>query len=312
MSGLAFDLSIVPLMLWRKTRWPALALMLTFHLANTQLFNIDIFPWLMISVTLILFYPDILPFRTSKHRHAMLDGCAIEGKPESGVDSAKPNVQSQPGKIGELSRWNRLVVRTVVAYAVVQLLLPLRPFFYPGVTNWTDEGKNFSWRMLSRDLRAIGPPRFLTRYRMKNRTMRDEIPFPDPSIWSKHWQYSTMLKNPDQLLQFVHWQADAMRRQGARDIEIRVLLKLSLNGRKPQDYVDPKYNLANEPRRLIAPYPWIVPLSVDFYDRRSGPATANDQSGNVSNSSARIESRPGEPPRLKAVDPSQSLARRAD
>jgi vitamin K-dependent gamma-carboxylase len=49
-GGLLFDLFIVPLLFWRKTRLLAFALAAAFHLTNNWLFNIGIFPWLAIAV----------------------------------------------------------------------------------------------------------------------------------------------------------------------------------------------------------------------------------------------------------------------
>ena len=56
-GGLLFDLLIVPLLLWRRTRPLAFLVALAFHLTNWYLFNIGIFPWLMIAATLLFFPP---------------------------------------------------------------------------------------------------------------------------------------------------------------------------------------------------------------------------------------------------------------
>ena len=57
-SGLLFDLLIVGVLLFRKTRLLGFVLCLVFHLLNASLFRIGIFPWLMILVTTIFFQPD--------------------------------------------------------------------------------------------------------------------------------------------------------------------------------------------------------------------------------------------------------------
>ena len=56
-GGVLFDLLIVPALLWRRTRIPALLLAVTFHLTNSQLFTIGVFPWLMIAATLLFLEP---------------------------------------------------------------------------------------------------------------------------------------------------------------------------------------------------------------------------------------------------------------
>lgn len=57
-SGLLLDLFIVPLLLWRRTRGIAFALITTFHLLNAHWFDIGIFPWFMILATTIFFAPN--------------------------------------------------------------------------------------------------------------------------------------------------------------------------------------------------------------------------------------------------------------
>ncbi|MEM9703912.1 MAG: HTTM domain-containing protein, partial [Planctomycetota bacterium] len=57
-GGLALDLVIVPLLLWRPTRRPAYLGAVLFHLTNATLFTIGVFPWFMILATLIFFPPD--------------------------------------------------------------------------------------------------------------------------------------------------------------------------------------------------------------------------------------------------------------
>ena len=57
LGGLCFDLFIVPFLLWRRTRPLAYLLALSFHLTNWYLFNIGIFPWLMIWATTLFFPP---------------------------------------------------------------------------------------------------------------------------------------------------------------------------------------------------------------------------------------------------------------
>src|SRR5262249_48717615 len=54
-AGAAFDLSIVPLLVWRRTRAFAYVLVVLFHAATALLFPIGIFPWLMIAATTIFF-----------------------------------------------------------------------------------------------------------------------------------------------------------------------------------------------------------------------------------------------------------------
>ena len=56
-AGAAFDLLIVPTLVWRKTRLAALVAAAGFHLTNHLLFQIGIFPWLALFATVALWPP---------------------------------------------------------------------------------------------------------------------------------------------------------------------------------------------------------------------------------------------------------------
>ncbi len=57
-AGAAFDVSIVPLLLWRRTRFVAWLALVAFHVSTWILFPIGVFPWLMIGVSTVFFAPD--------------------------------------------------------------------------------------------------------------------------------------------------------------------------------------------------------------------------------------------------------------
>ena len=59
-GGLMLDLLVVPLLLWRRTRLFAFAAAVVFNLINAVIFDIGIFPWLMLGALLIFFPPDLM------------------------------------------------------------------------------------------------------------------------------------------------------------------------------------------------------------------------------------------------------------
>jgi len=234
-AALLFDLFVVPLLFWRKTRLLALVAAGAFHFINSHLFHIDIFPWLMMGATVILFVPNWLPFRST-------------------LEDREADPVSPP------PLWYRqCVIRLIAVYVAIQILVPLRHYAYPGDVAWTNEGEQFSWRMLAR-VKSGSVPRFLVRYQLKGRLRRSEVPIPrEPNYWRQHWQFRKMLLDPDMILQFCHLSADHLRKKGADEIDIRALVPVSLNGRSPQLLIDPKTNLAAE-SRSFSHKRWILPL----------------------------------------------------
>src|SRR5678816_587106 len=59
-GGLLIDLLVVPLLLWRRTRLFAFIAAVLFNLINAVIFEIGIFPWLMLGALLIFFPPDLV------------------------------------------------------------------------------------------------------------------------------------------------------------------------------------------------------------------------------------------------------------
>ena len=233
-GGLLLDLFIVPALLWRKTRPYAFAAALMFHLMNSILFNIGIFPWFAIVATLMYFSPS-WPRR-------ILNWPRKEEKAES----------KSPGLSAQL-RGRRLTAAIFGIYFSIQILLPLRHFLYPGPVNWTEEGHRFAWHM-----------------KLRNKTSKANFVIRDPAS-GKSWtingreyitrrQLRKMGHRPDMILQFCHHLADQYRQKGYPDVEVRARIRASLNGRKRQLLVDPKVDLAAM-ERTLRHVPWIMPLT---------------------------------------------------
>jgi hypothetical protein len=145
------------------------------------------------------------------------------------------------------------------AYAVVQLLLPARALLYPGPAAWTEEGATFAWRMMLRDKR--GSVQFLVRNRVSGTTRRVS---PGPLLTK--WQLRTLVGTPDLILQLAHWLADRERERvggtGPDDVQVRAMTKVRLNGRPARPLVNPRVDLAHEPRTLRH-YTWVLPAPND-------------------------------------------------
>ena len=242
-GGVLLDLLIVPLLLWRRSRPWAFAAGLLFHGLNAILFDIGVFPWLMMAAT-TLFFPPCWP------RQVRL---LPARRPQSLDPSARPPVGRAAAVLAAAS-----------AYLLVQALLPLRHYAYPGDVSWTEEGHRFSWHMKLRDKEAQG--QFLITDPEDGRTWTVR-----PSAYLTVWQYPKMAAQPDMILQFAHYLAGRFRAAGHSRVEVRARVTASLNGRRPQLLIDPTMDLAAEPRSL-RPAPWILPLREPLSERATARA----------------------------------------
>lgn len=230
-GGLIFDLAIVPALLWRRTRLLAYFLALGFHLANSFLWHIGIFPWFMIGATL-LFFPADTARKTLFRR-----GIRSAGLTDSSV---------------KLSRRQRVTVAAIGGYLAWQLLFPVRHYLYPGNVSWTEEAHHFAWQMMLRE-KTVG-----IRFFVKEAESQ-ECSVLDVSGILHERQLSRMGKDPDMIIDFVHFIRDQHRERGQGELEVHVLALASLNGRKPQLLIDPTIDYTTVDR-VWGTQPWIVPL----------------------------------------------------
>jgi len=228
-GGLLFDLLIVPALLWKRTRVLAFALAVFFHLSNSQLFTIGIFPWLGIAITALFFdpsWPRKLVARFRKTRPA-LSSTSFKTK-------------------------SPLLVPALAIYITLQLTIPLRHFFYPGNVSWTEEGHRFSWHMMLRSKQTVAAS-FVVIDENSGDTWKL-----DPSAYLTPRQLEKMLGRPDMIQQFCAYVGSRMKNEGYSNCSVRAVVYCSLNGRPPSLLIDPKANLAATKRSLLSS-PWIFP-----------------------------------------------------
>jgi vitamin K-dependent gamma-carboxylase-like protein len=226
-GGLAFDLLVVPLLLWRRTRMFGFIWALAFHFLNFLIFNIGVFPWLMIVATTLYFSPD-WPRRWLKLWKRKTETAIFE--------------------------YSSVPIRLGAAFLILQALIPLRHLLYPGPVNWTEEGHRFSWRMMLRT--KEGTATFVVTDPVTKDTWKV-----DPQEYLTPEQARKTALRPDMLLQFAHFlaEAEAAPHNRTNPLEVRVISSLSLDGRPPQPLVYPHIDLAKV-RRHLGHNDWIVPL----------------------------------------------------
>lgn len=228
-GGLFYDLLVVPLLIWRKTRAFAFACTLFFHLTNAYIFDIGIFPWFMIIGTTLFFEPDW-----------------PRGHFGFNSPSEKP---LQSFKLG----WRRWLGASLMGvYLLIQFLMPLRHFFYPGIVHWNEEGHRFAWHMKLRDKKGYGDFYVYVPSQNKRYVVMTEQ-------WLTPLQVRKMLTRPDMLLQFAHYIADIYREQMGEDVKVYAKVFVSLNGRVHQQFIDPDVDLAAQ-ERTLKHVDWVLPL----------------------------------------------------
>lgn len=287
-GGLILDLVALPLLLWRRTRLPAFFLLFLFHVCNARLFALGVFPWMMVVLTTVFLQPDwprrigrALWTRPSLRGSAIVAGAAmgsalalwfpremqlaaaLAGAVAGAIVGNAMGSRGREEAAGALtparrvtSRRQRLVFLALSAWAMIQVLLPLRHFLIPGKVAWTAEGQRFSWHMKLNDtdgevLFHVTDPH--DGYRI----------VVDPREALEPWQTGRIDGRPHMIRQFARYLAAQAQRAGHLQTEVRVEARLSLNNRPPQLLIDPQVDMARAPAvNTLGHAEWIVPLQV--------------------------------------------------
>ncbi len=224
-AGFLFDSTIVGWLLWKRSRPFAFAAVLVFHGLTQVLFDIGIFPILMIINATLFLDPD-----WPKRR------------------PLPPEPASPPLFRG----WRpKLATGALIAYGLVQVLVPLRHRLYPGDVLWHEQGMRWSWKVMVRE--KSGSITYHVRDTARGRTWQVS-----PSTYLQPRQEMEMSGQPDLILQLAHHIAKDLKAKGHGTLEIRAEAHVSLNGRASQLMIDPTVDLLKVSDGL-ARAAWILP-----------------------------------------------------
>jgi hypothetical protein len=239
-AGFLNDTLVVPFLLWKKTRPYAFATVALFHVCTHLLFVIGVFPFLMVSGATLFFDAD-WPRRLVARLRAWFRAPPIP------ADTAEVETRRR----GNTGRWSAVGAALVATYCVLQVLLPLRTYLYPGDVLWHEQGMRYSWRVMVREKNGS------IRYRVRWGDAEREVQVP-PSRYLTSHQEREMSGQPDLILQLARHIAHDFEARGHEDVQVRVDALVSLNGRRAAPMIDPDVDLAREPD-TIALMHWITP-----------------------------------------------------
>lgn len=223
-AGAAFDLLVVPALLWRPTRPFAFAAVVGFHVITGLLFPIGMFPAFMIAGATILLAPDW---------------------PRRFMTRARDFQPRAPNHVA--------FVWIAAALLAVQLALPWRYLLYPGSVLWHEQGFRFSYRVMLVEKAGF------VEFRVLDRSSGEHEWTVSPRAELTPLQVKMMSTQPDLIAQYArHLRARLERERPGSAIEVRADAFVSLNGRPHHRLIDPEVDLAAR-RPGLAAQPWILP-----------------------------------------------------
>lgn len=229
--GMLFDCSVPFFLWWKRTRIFAYLAVIGFHLMTGILFQIGVFPLVMIFLTPIF-------FDAAVHQN-LLKAFYLQGNESGNAHTYFPK---------------KAILWLFAVHLVIQLILPFRPLLYAGNMFWTEEGYRFGWRVMLAE--KAGTATFFVREKSNDESSEKIIV--NNNYLNLH-QEKQMAFQPDMILQFAHFlEAEMIQKYGYKNPSIRCESYVSLNGASSKLLVNPNIDLTEE-KRGFAKKTWILP-----------------------------------------------------
>lgn len=216
--GILFDGLIVPALLWKRTRKLALYASIFFHLFNSFVFQVGIFPYMSLGF-IVFFYPP-----KTIHRIFLKKWKAFY----AGENTVEKPVFTNKG--------SSLGITVATGYLLIQALLPLRQHLLQDNVLWTEEGHRLSWRMMLRTKQ--GTVSFSVVDKETNKKTYVKL---NDYVTKK--QRRNLATKPDFIWQFAQLLRQEYAAKGQR-VSVFVNASVKVNGRKYKRLVDPKVDIA--------------------------------------------------------------------
>lgn len=231
--GAFYDLTIWIFLLVKKSRPIAYLFVIVFHLMTWMLFNIGLFPWIMIFSTLIFFSPE---FHEKFYRKFI----------------PKKEFYNQV-----IAKKNKYILTLIVPYILFQLLFPLRSYFYEGNVLWHEQGYRFSWRVMV--VEKSGTATFF----IKDKESRNSAEIYN-TRYLTDFQEKQMCIQPDFILQFAKiiitdYENEYNEKIDLENTEITADVFVALNRRTSSRFINPTVNLL-EINSSTPKEDWILPF----------------------------------------------------
>ncbi|MEB8346575.1 HTTM domain-containing protein [Flavobacteriaceae bacterium KMM 6898] len=226
-AGFLFDLLIIPALLWKPTRKLAFVVAILFHLFNSIVFQIGIFPYLSLAFMVFFFQPETIRRIFFKKR-----------------------VPFQGNEI-HIPPYRNLLLSAMGVYFLIQLALPLRHYFIKDDVLWTEEGHRMSWRMMLRSRTGT------ISFKVVNKA-DGTFKFTSLDDYLTRSQQRKIAAYPDFIWQF----AQRLKKESAengKEVSVYITSRVSINGKPLRTFIDPKVDLAAEPWHHFSHHSWILP-----------------------------------------------------
>ena len=228
--GCIYDLLIGFFLFNRKTVNIAYVFVIIFHAATSFFFNIGMFPYIMMTITIIF-------FKESFHLTILNKLKALVRY----LNSSSENASLLPsGKM----------IYLFLLFFFIQIALPFRYAFYDGDLFWTEQGYRFSWRVML--MEKAGTAFFFIEDSASGRTI--EV---DNKEYLTYMQEKMISTQPDMMVDYARFLRNEFEKKGMRNIKVKAQSYVTLNGSGSREFVDPKIDLSRQNNNIFSNKTWV-------------------------------------------------------
>lgn len=221
--AIIYDALIILALIWTKTRKLAVISSFAFHLFNSVVYQVGVFPYLSLALLVFFIKPTILEKKLGK------------------VESVSSNSIS------------KLLPAFFLVYFAFQLILPIRHHFINGNVFYTEEGHRMSWRMMLRSKRSN------VLFFIEEQGKRSYYPI---SHLVSRSQEKLIANSPDVTYQMAQKISEKCLSEG-RTVKVFALVNTSLNGRKNKRLINEEVDLASVKRNYFTHNEWVLSYEFD-------------------------------------------------
>jgi len=233
--GILFDLLIIPMLLWKRTRLLGFYLSLFFHLFNSIVFQIGIFPYMSIAFALFFFSSETLQKRFLPKKQIYTKNEII------------------------FPKHNNILIGIFIVYFTFQIGLPIRHWAIPDDVLWTEEGHRMSWRMMLRTKSGT-----LT-VRVKDLATGEKKVYDYGKILSN--KQRRVVKTKSDLLWQLAQKIKSIEKEKGKEVAVYMNAKVSINGGPYFPFTDPEVDVSIQKWSPIAHTQWLLPSPIDYHKK---------------------------------------------
>ncbi|XP_030845915.1 vitamin K-dependent gamma-carboxylase [Strongylocentrotus purpuratus] len=281
LGGLFLDLSAGFLLFFDSTRLFGTFFCSSFHIMNSQIFSIGMFPYAMLASTTVFFsaswprtFCSILPSCLKNNIPSVSFSNTVQPSAKCIYAPSKENKKksdafsSKKAKNTTATWGHHTAVIGFILYVSIQLFLPYSHFITKGYNNWTNGLYGYSWDMM---IHSWHTQHVKVKY-IDGKTGAEGYLSPDYWTESNRWaSHSDMTK------QYATCIGHHLEEMVLSEPQLYMDVWKSMNGRFQQRMFNPTVDLIRAEWSPFSATPWLMPLLTELSDWRTKLNEIEDQ-----------------------------------